>query len=145
MGGAVYYYYSTTQDDIRTLLQTNTVLKENNKILSETNEQNTNTIEDLQLSYETIQQNYDQLQLEFREIRSENNRLRDRLSEHELDALAASKPGLIETIINDASEEALRCFELLSGAPFTEDEINAETPEQFNSECPGLFSTLVYR
>lgn len=145
MSGAAYYYYSTTQSTIQKLTENNAVLQENNKTLSTANEQNLSTIDNLQTSYETVQKNYTQLQSQFQEIRSQNIELRERLSEHELDALAAAKPGLVESIVNNASEEATRCFELLSGAPLNEEEINAETPRQFNSECPFLYDTLISR
>jgi chromosome segregation ATPase len=145
MSGAAMFYYSTTQRAIQKLTENNVVLQENNKTLSTANEQNLSTIDDLQTSYETVRQNYTQLQNQFQEIRSQNRELRERLSEHELDALAAAKPDLVERIVNNASEEAARCFELLSGAPLNEEEINAETPKQFNSECPFLYDTLVSR
>lgn len=145
MGGAAFYYYSTTQSTINQLIENNTVLEENNKTLSTANEQNLSTIDDLEASYEKVQQNYTELQNSFQRIRSQNSELREKLGKHELDALAAAKPKLVERIINNASQDALRCFELMSGAPLNEDEINAETPKQFNSECPFLYDTLVSR
>ena len=52
--------------------------------------------------------------------------------------LAAQKPGLVESIINNGSAEAARCIELASGAKPSEEEINATTPSQINSLCPSL-------
>lgn len=145
MGGAVYYYYSTTQSTIQKLIENNTVLEENNKTLSSANEQNLSTINDLEVSYQKVQKDYNQLQSSFQEIRSQNSELKERLGKHELDALAAAKPKLVERIINNASQEAARCFEILSGAPFNEEEINAKTPRQFNSECPFLYDSFYSR
>jgi regulator of replication initiation timing len=145
MSGAVYYYYSTTQATIQQLIQNNTILEENNKTLVTANQTNLDTIDDLQTSYDQIFDNYTRLETEFQIIRSQNNKLRERLGKHELDALAAAKPGLVESVINNASKKVSRCFELLSGAPLNEEEQNAETARQFNSECPWLYDTLVPR
>lgn len=145
MSGAVYYYYSTTQSTIQKLIENNTTLQENNKTLSSANERNLSTIDDLEVSYKKVQKDYNQLQNSFQEIRSQNSELKERLGKHELDALAVAKPKLVERIINNASQEAARCFEILSGAPFNEEEINAETPRQFNSECPFLYGSFSSR
>lgn len=145
MGGAAFYYYNTTQSTINQLIENNTVLEENNKTLSTANEQNLSTIDDLEVSYEKVQQNYTELQNSFQQIRSQNNELREKLGKHELDALAAAKPKLVERIINNASQDALRCFELMSGAPLNEDEMNAENAEQFNNECPWAYDVIFSR
>jgi len=52
-------------------------------------------------------------------------------SERDFGKLALSKPGLVENIINNASENAIRCMEIASGAEPTEEEKNAGS----NSEC----------
>lgn len=143
MSGAAYYYYSTTQTRIATLIENNAVLEENNKQLATANEQNLKTIDDLQTSYQRVQEQFTQVQSEFQVIRLQNRELRERLGRHELDALAAARPELVERTINNASENALRCFELLSGTPLTEKERNARNEREFNSECPWLYHELV--
>lgn len=143
MGGAAYYYYNTTQTRIAQLIANNAVLEENNKQLVIANETNLNTITELQESYTRVQEQYAQIQSEFQVIRLQNSELKERLGRHELDALAAAKPGLVENVINDASENALRCFELLSGSPLTEQERNAENEKEFNDQCPWLYHELV--
>lgn len=142
MSGAAYYYYNSTQTRIAQLIENNAVLEENNKQLVTANETNLNTITELQQSYQRVQEQYTQVQSEFQVIRLQNRELRERLGRHELDALAAAKPGLVENIINDASENALRCFELLSGSPLTEQERNARTAVQANPECPWFFDEM---
>ena len=52
--------------------------------------------------------------------------------------LAEAKPGLVEKIINSASERAQRCVEIASGAPLTEQEINATKKSEINTECPSI-------
>lgn len=142
MSGAAYYYYSSTQSRIAQLIENNAILEENNKQLIVANEQNLKTIDDLQSSYERVQEQFTQVQAEFQTIRMQNRELRERLGRHELDALAAAKPELVENVINNAGENALRCFELLSGSPLTDRERNAATAIQANSECPWLFDEM---
>ena len=143
MSGAAYYYYSSTQSRIAQLIENNAVLEENNKQLITANQQNLQTIENLQSSYQRVQEQFVQVQAEFQTTRMQNRELRERLGRHELDALAAAKPELVENVINNAGENALRCFELLSGSPLTDRERNATNERSFNSECPWLFHELV--
>lgn len=139
LSGAAYYYYSTTQSRIAQLTENNATLVANNVQLQRANQENLDTIDDLNKSFIEIQENYTRLETEFQTIRSQNNELRERLGRHDLGALAVARPGLVERTINNASANALRCFELLSGAPLTESEQNATSEQQFNSECPWLW------
>lgn len=145
MGGAAYYYYSSTQSRIAQLIENNTVLEENNKQLITANETNLNTIDELQKSYTKVQEQFTQIQSEFQVIRSQNAELKQRLGKHELDALAAARPELVENIINKASQNAARCFELSSGSPLTDRERNAKNEKEFNPECPWLYYEFVAR
>jgi regulator of replication initiation timing len=145
MSGAAFFYYKATQNRIESLIEEATVLQENNKQLITANQSNLKAIDDLQSSYQKVQEDFSRVQSEFQIIRMQNNELRERLGRHELDALAAAKPGLVERTINNASLNALRCFELMSGSPLTERERNARNEREFNSECPWLFSDLVTR
>jgi TolA-binding protein len=142
MSGAAYYYYSTTQTRIATLIENNATLVSNNITLSNANDQNIQTIDDLQIEFQRVQEDFSSVQSEFQVIRSQNSELKERLGRHELDVLAASKPVLVERTINNASTNAMRCFELLSGAPLNEKERNAQNERQFNSECPWLWMEL---
>jgi regulator of replication initiation timing len=142
MSGAAYFYYSTTQSRIAALIANNATLTANVQTITAANAQNVQTIEDLQASYQRVQEDFSRVQSEFQIIRSQNNELRERLGRHELDALAAAKPVLVERTINNASVNAMRCFELLSGSPLNERERAATTERQFNSECPWLFLEL---
>jgi TolA-binding protein len=142
MSGAAYFYYSTTQSRIATLVANNATLTANVQTITDANNQNIQTIDDLQTSYQRVQEDFSRVQSEFQIIRSQNNELRERLGRHELDALAAAKPALVQRTINNASANAMRCFELLSGAPLNEKERNAQNEHQFNSECPWLWMEL---
>ena len=63
--------------------------------------------------------------------------LAKKLGSHELDILAANKPGLVVKIINRASKNEMRCYEIASGSPLTEEELAATKKSQINGECPG--------
>ena len=52
--------------------------------------------------------------------------------------LAIERSKAIERIINSASDKAARCIEIASGAPLTEQEINATLKSQINTECPSI-------
>jgi TolA-binding protein len=142
MSGAAYFYYSTTQSRIAALIANNATLIANVQTITAANTQNVQTIEDLQEAYRRVQEEFTQVQSEFQIIRSQNQELRERLGRHELDVLAAARPGLVERTINRASVNALRCFELLSGAPLNDRERAARTDREFNSECPWMFEEL---
>jgi len=142
LSGGAAYYYKTTQATIMKLAQNNAQLEANVATITTANEKNVSTIRNLEASYERVQAEYQELQTNFQTIRDQNNELRERLGKHEIGSLAAAKPQLVERIIDRASEKALRCFELLSGASLTEDEKNADTPQKFNSECPWLYDTI---
>ena len=142
IGGAAYYYYTSTQSRITELTQANATLTANLDTALEANRQNVATINQLQEEFERVQRDFQTVQAEFQIIREQNAELRERLGRHELDVLAAARPGLVERTINNASINALRCFELLSGAPLNERERTAENARAFNSECPWLFEEL---
>jgi uncharacterized protein YxeA len=144
--GAAAYYYNATERRYNALLQVNSALVENNSTLTSNNlqlrranEENLNTIDELNSSFEEVRRNYERVQAEFQEIRRQNNRLAERLGRHEIGTLAANRPGLVERAINGASDNVLRCFEVLSGAPLNQRELDAETPLRANPECPWLF------
>ena len=52
--------------------------------------------------------------------------------------LAVAKPESIARAINLGTTRALRCIEIASGAPLTEEEKRANTPSEINKECPSI-------
>ena len=52
--------------------------------------------------------------------------------------LAKEKPELVERLINRGTKNAMRCLEIASGAPRTEQETNAKTATEINKECPAI-------
>ena len=132
MAGSFYWYFNWSQNQL-------TVLRENNAKLEIAVQTNEETIKQLQEDFARASQIQQQTNQELAETRIENRQLHDRLGRHEIGALAEARPGLVENVINNASDKAARCFELLSGAPLTEQERNARNAQEFNSECPWLY------
>jgi len=127
-----YFYYTSSQATIATLNQ-------NNAKLETAIELNEETINTLQEDYAKVTIELTQVNTEFQAARDQNAELQDRLSKNDIGVLANGKPKLVERVINNASEKAARCFELLSGARLTDKERNATSARDFNSECPWLW------
>jgi TolA-binding protein len=64
--------------------------------------------------------------------------LKTKFSEKNLGKLASERPEVIERLVNRGTENVARCFELASGAPLNEKELNAKTAMEANRECPNL-------
>ncbi len=135
MIGGFYWYYKDSQARIAILVANNAKLE----LAVKTNEE---TIKSLQENYAAANAELTRVNEAFTAVRAQNRELSDRLSEHDLAYLASKKPELVQKIINKASDKAIRCFELLSGSPLTDNERNAKDGKSFNSECPWLFDTL---
>jgi cell division protein FtsB len=132
MGGIGYWYYTDTQKTIATLTENNAKLE----LAVATNEA---AIEQMQADYAAASAELQRINEAYAEIRRQNSRLADKLSDIDLGLLAAEKPESIERAVNRGTYNAGRCFELLSGAPLTQEERNATTGEEFNKECPWLW------
>lgn len=132
MAGAFYWYYNDTQERMA-------ILNENNAKLEVAVQTSEAAVEALQVDYQRASEELNKVNSEFASIRRQNQVLSDKLGRHDLGNLAENKPGLVERVINGASDKAGRCFELLSGAELTDKEMEAENGKQFNSECPWLF------
>lgn len=130
--GGFYWYFSWSQGELTTLRENTARLE----IAVQTNEQ---TIASLRSDIARVGRVLNETNQQLSEARVQNRELQTRLSEHDIGALAEAKPGLVENAVNNGTANALRCFELLSGAPLTERERNARNAQEFNSECPWLY------
>lgn len=133
--GGFYWYYKDSQAKIELLTQNNAKLE----VAIQTSEA---AIASLQENYAAANTEIKKINEEFIAVRAQNRELIDKLSEHEIGYLASRKPVLVQNVINKATNNAMRCFELLSGATLTNAERNAKDGKTFNSECPWLFDTL---
>jgi cell division protein FtsB len=138
MGGIGYWYYNDTQERMA-------ILQENNAKLEIAVETNEAALESLQVSYASAQQENTRLNEAYTSIRRQNQALAEKLERIDLTAAAIANAEGIERAVNRGTENAGRCFELLSGAELTDKERNAENDIAFNKECPWLYDTYKSR
>ena len=133
MGGIGYWYYTDTQKRMVIL-----VANEAKATLAVQESEKAKKV--MEENFQRVTQELKQVNDKFATIRASNNVLSEKLQRHDLGVLANKKPGLVQKIINRATVNANRCFEIESGAKLTEKEKNAKTGKAFNNECPWLWS-----
>jgi hypothetical protein len=114
------------------------VLKENELKLNDAIAEQQAVIAEKQRQAEQVQVANNALRAETSRLSKEKGNLAKKLGRHELDILAQNKPGLVVRVINRASDNAMRCFEVLTGAPLTPKEEAADKPSLYNRECPTI-------
>ena len=134
MGGIGYWYYNDTQARMA-------ILQENNAKLEIAVETNEAALESLEASYASAQQELSTLNAAYTSIRRQNQELANKLQQIDLTAAAIANAEGIERAVNRGTENAGRCFELLSGAELNEKERTAQNGIAFNKECPWLYDT----
>ena len=126
--GGGYWYVQKLQKDNAILkanqVQLETAVAESNQVI----EQQSKDLKKIRTTLKEVEELNDKLQ-------ADKESLNKRLGKHDIGNLAENKPGLVEKIINKASDSAARCVEIASGSPLTEEELNG-TP---NRECPSFW------
>jgi chromosome segregation ATPase len=130
-GFALFKYYEYTQNQIRIYAE--------NAAKAEMAQQETQaalaqTLADLQ----QVQEKFTQVSSEFEAAESRVSGLENKLKEHDLPYLAEQKPGLIDKIVDKGTKDVLRCLEIVSGSPLTEEEINVTKKSKANTTCPDI-------
>lgn len=141
VGGAVlagYLYVTDLQKSVIQLTANNTVLEANNAQLTNSIETQKETIDVLNAHYDRASEISKNTANELANSRLRINTLEQKLSEHDIGFLSANKPKLVEKVLNNATEDLYRCFEIASGAPLTQEELDATKPSQVNTQCPHL-------
>mgnify|MGYP001588280493 FL=1 len=128
MGGGAYWYYNDTQERMAIL-----VANEAKATFAAKEAEAAKVV--LQESYKKIAAENEKLNVKFQEAENRSKRLQNKLSRHDIGVLGVAKPGLTENVLNGGSNNALRCAEIISGAPLLESEIQATKPSEINSEC----------
>lgn len=78
------------------------------------------------------------LRKEFAALDERFNKINGKGEVRDIGKLAEEKAKLVERVINNASNKAMRCSEIAMGSPLTEKEINATKKSEINSECPSI-------
>ena len=128
-GGAGGYAYVQKLQKDNAILKTNQVKLET--AVSESNE----VIEQQTKDLKQIRSTLSKLEEEKKKLQADKDNLSKKLGKHDIGELAEKKPGLVEKIINKASDSAARCMEIASGSPLTEEELNGKP----NRECPSFW------
>ena len=139
-GGAFggWTYFQKMQAENKVLQIQSAQLQENQTTLEQAITDQQEVIAEKQRQAEAIQVANNNLRVETDRLAEEKTNLAKKLGRHELDILAENKPGLVTRVINNAGKNALRCFEVLTGAPLTPAEVEASKPSQYNAECPTI-------
>lgn len=135
IGAGAYYTWNNMQEKIE-------VLTANNAKLDSAVQTQKETIGSLEADIVAVNKELQSVNNELTRTRTRNKILSKKLQKHDLGVLGASKPKTVEKIINNASDKALRCFEIISGAKLNDKERAAKNGKEFNSECPWLFDDL---
>jgi len=131
IGFGAWKYYEYTQTQIR-------IFAENAATAELAQSQTQAALEKTKADLEQVKVEFERASRAFNDAQNRVDTLEKKLAEHELDYLAANRPKDVEKIIDKASDNVLRCLEIASGSPLTEDEINATRKSQINNECPDL-------
>lgn len=120
---------------VQKLQKDNAILKINQSKLETAVTEGNQVIEQQTNDLKKIRSTLSNLEKEKKKLQADRDSLSKKLGKHDIGELAEKKPGLVEKIINKASDSAARCMEIASGSPLTEEELNA-TP---NRECPSFW------
>ena len=126
--GGGYLYVNKLQKD-------NAILKTNQIKLETAVAESNQVIEQQSKDLKKIRSTLKEIDEQNAKLKADRDALNNRLGKHDIGNLAENKPGLVEKIINKASDSAARCVEIASGSPLTEEELNG-TP---NRECPSFW------
>jgi len=126
--GGGYLYVNKLQKD-------NAILKTNAIKLETAVEDQKSVIQQQTQDLKKIRDTLTKVEETNKKLQADRDSLNKRLGKHDIGNLAENKPGLVEKIINKASDSAARCMEIASGSSLTEEELNG-TP---NRECPSFW------
>ena len=132
LAGAGFYVNKLRSD--------NAILKANQIKLESAVEDQKAVIQDQKISYEKILDANKKLNITISTQKRELDDLNQRFNKNNRDIgkLAVDKTKIIEKIINKATDNSQRCFEILTGSPLTEKEKNATKKSEINPECPSV-------
>tara|TARA_B100000953_G_scaffold80642_1_gene65671 strand:- start:146 stop:628 length:483 start_codon:yes stop_codon:yes gene_type:complete len=128
VGFGAWKYYQYTQEQIR-IYAINAATAELAQQESEA------ALEAIHKDMAAIREQFASVSADFEVAQSRVDVLEEKLSKHDLGALAQAKPKLIEKIVDKGTKDVLRCYEILTGSPLTEEEINVTKKSKANTTC----------
>lgn len=124
--GGAYLYYRHSEETIANLNQQNATL-------SQAVDDQKQTIEAIQESLKEQSKIRNEMMTEIESARKDVENLQEKVMKHNLTMIASQKSELLQKKINNATEDVLRCFEVVTGA--------AINPNEKNNQCSDLFIT----
>lgn len=118
----------------------NAILKANQIELERSVESQKELLQKQKQDFEDILESNKQLNKLINTLKKDLDELDKRFNKGKRDVgkLAIEKTAPVERIFNKGSDNAIRCIELASGAPHTEEELKATKKSEINPECPAL-------
>ena len=118
----------------------NAILKANQIELERSVESQKELLQKQKQDFEDILESNKQLNKLISTLQKDLDELDKRFNKGKRDVgkLAIEKTAPVERIFNKGSDNAIRCIELASGAPHTEQELKATKKSEINPECPAL-------
>lgn len=126
-----WQYYTYTQNQIR-------IYAENAAVAKQAQAETQSALDQVQTDLVQVREQFDIVNNKFLVAERRVDTLERKLAENDINFLASQRPGLVEKIVDNATKNVLRCLEIASGSPLTEDEINATKRSEINGECPDL-------
>tara|TARA_B100000700_G_scaffold139646_1_gene155723 strand:- start:8499 stop:8984 length:486 start_codon:yes stop_codon:yes gene_type:complete len=138
MGGLGYWYYTDTQEKMRIYAENQAKLEgavqQQKQVIAQTKadlKRSSELTKKVQADLARSRQTVELMDKKF-------NKVSKLLGARDIGKMSAAKPKVLERIINKGSKDTLRCFEILSGVPLKEKEVNADRKSQANRTCPGV-------
>lgn len=140
-----YAYVKKIEADNAQLKENIVTLEYNNEVLEDSVEQQKVVIESVKKDHEAIAKAYDKtvalnakLQGDLDVLKSKFRKVKSSGTVRDIGVLAQSKPELVGKILTNASLDAMRCVEIVSGDSLTDGEKNATKKSQINAQCADI-------
>lgn len=132
VAGGLYYI-----TDLKAALVTSQM---NEQKLTEGIEAQNRLLESMKADIEAIQKTNEELRKENEQQKKDVDALAKKFDKRDLGVFAIANTAKLQELIERGTRNALRCLELATGSPLTEEEKNAATPLEANRECPALIN-----
>ena len=132
IAGGIYYI-----TDLKAALVTSQM---NEQKLEEGIQAQNRLLESMKADIEAIQKTNEELRKENEQQKKDVDALAKKFDKRDLGVFAIANTTKLQELIERGTKNALRCLEIATGSPLTEEEKKAPTPLEANRECPALIN-----
>lgn len=129
--GSSFWYISNLQANLA-------VAQQNEEKLQNAITDQQAVIEQMKVDLEAIEAANKDLNSKVEAARRDADDLAEKFNKRDFGALSYAKPEVAEKLVNRGTSNVNRCLEIASGAPLTEQELNAVKADEINRECPSI-------